>query len=169
MARRERRKPEPGEFEDPLSNFDGPAYEDEFERSLSEDQAVAIEHRPFLAVMADQTIRSTMAMMAEKNIACVVVVNDENQPVGIISERDVMTRVAGRFDQLADQPIAEVMTPEPVRVYAGDTPARVLNVMVTRGVRHVPVLDADNRLVGVIGARRLTAYLQKHFAEVAGK
>jgi len=169
MAKRERRQPTPGEFKDPLSNYDGPDYADEFERSLSEDAATVIEHRPFLAVLEKETIASTLAMMAEKNIACIVVVNQAAEPVGIFSERDVMNRVAGRYDELADKPVSEVMSTDPALAHAGDSPAKLLNVMVTRGVRHVPLLDADGRLVGVIGARRMTAYLQNYFTEVAGR
>jgi len=168
MAKRERRKPEPGEFEDPLSIYESPDYEDAFLKSLCEDATTQIEHRPYLAVLADERVGQATAMMNEHNSACVVVVDDEGKPVGIFSERDVLVRIADQFDDVVDRPVRDFMTPEPVVVYMTDSPAQVLNVMVAGGFRHVPVVDVDDRLVGVIGARRVTAYLQQHFADAAG-
>jgi CBS domain-containing protein len=168
MAKRYRRPPEPGEYEDPLSNYDPPEFEDEFEKSLRADAATRIEHRPFLAVPANETVRSALAMMAERDVACIVVVNDEAEPIGIFSERDVLNRVAASFEQTADQPVGGVMTGNPTVVYGSDPPAKVLNVMVNGGFRHVPVVDADGKLMGVIGARRMIGYLQDQFPEAVG-
>lgn len=169
MAKRERRQPEPGEFEDPLSNYDGPEYTDEFERSLSEDPLTVIEHRPYLAVVRTQTVTSTLRLMAENNAACVVVINDQTVPVGIFSERDVMIRVAENLPAIGENTIDSVMTPDPQVVHSSASPAMVLNVMASHNVRHVPLVDADGKLLGVIGARRLTAYLQYHFPDAAAK
>jgi len=168
MAKRDRRPPEPGEFEDPLSNYDPPQFEDDFERSLCSDAARRIEHRPFTAVLEGETIRATLAMMAENDLACVVVVNDAGEPIGIFSERDVLNRVAGHLGEVAADPVKSVMTPGPTVVYASDPPAKVLNVMVNGGFRHVPVVDADGKLLGVIGARRMIRYLQDQFPEAVG-
>lgn len=168
MAKRERRQPEPGPFEDPLSNYDPQQFTDQLERSLSEDTVTAIEHRPFLAVMDDETVRATINLMGEHNIACVVVVNHDAEPVGIFSERDVLNRVADDLNKVTEQPISELMTPNPAVVFTTESPSRVLNVMVTGGFRHVPVVDVDGKLVGVIGARRVTDYLKSYFPEAAG-
>lgn len=165
MAKRHRRPPEPGEFEDPLSNYDPPAFDDDFERSLCSDAATRIEHRPFLAVMDSETVGAALKMMAEKDIACIVVVNDAAEPIGIFSERDVLKRVAGSVGEAAEKPVSSVMTENPTVVYASDPPAKVLNVMVNGGFRHVPVVDADGKLMGVIGARRMIHYLQDQFPE----
>ena len=51
----------------------------------------------------------------------------------------------------------------PVVVYSTDVPAKAINLMTTSGFRHIPVLDVDDKLVGVLGPRRLTRYLNKHF------
>ncbi len=168
MARRERRKPEPGEYEDPLSIYEPAVYDDPFLQSLCEDAVTTIEHRPFLSVLADQTVRKTIAMMNDHDGAAVVVVDEQARPIGMFSERDVLERIADHFADVADRPVREYMTPDPVVVYATDPPAQVLNVMVSGGFRHVPIVDVDNKLVGVIGARRVTAYLKKYFAGMTG-
>jgi len=167
MARRERRQPEPGDFEDPLSIYEPVQYSDKFIESLCDGAATEIEHRPFLAVLDGEHVAQVIDLMNQHDSACVIILDDNARPLGIFSERDVLERIADHLDDVAGRPIRDFMTPEPVVVYNTDTPAQVLNVMVNGGFRHVPVVDVDERLVGVIGARRVTAYLQKHFADPA--
>ncbi|MDH3583798.1 MAG: CBS domain-containing protein [Phycisphaerae bacterium] len=164
--RRTRRKPDPEDFQDPLSDYDRPGFADELERSLSEDSATAIESRPFSQVPPGTPLRDVLRKMADEDIACIVITENE-RPIGILSERDVLKRVAGRYDKIADQPVSGVMTPDPVVLYETDNPARALNVMGSGLFRHLPLVDADGKLVGVIGARRVTAYLQKHFDPIS--
>ena len=101
--------------------------------------------------------------MADSNIACVIVVVD-GRPVGIFSERDVLHRVSTDYKETLDKTLADVMTVDPVIVYETDHPSRVLNLMAGGGFRHLPVVDADGKLTGMIGARRVTDYLQQHLA-----
>ena len=169
MAKRERRKPVPGEFEDPLSNYDPQQFEDELERSLVEDSVTSIPHEDYLKLPASATVSDALEAMSEANDACVVVVDDDGKAVGIFSERDVLTRVACEGGDFHDKPLSDVMTAEPVVVHSDESPARVLNIMVTGGFRHMPVLDESDRVIGMIGARRLTAYLQNFFPDAEAK
>jgi CBS domain-containing protein len=163
--KRERRSPEPGDFVDPLSNYDPPTYADAFEKSLCEDEIGRLELRPFAKVEGHTSVRSVLAQMAEHNIACVVVVED-NKPIGIFSERDVLDKLADRYALVVDEPVRKYMTADPYIAYETDSPAQVLNVMGSGGFRHVPVVDVDNNVVGMVGARRMTAYLQQYFSDV---
>jgi len=165
MAKRQRRDPEPGEFEDPLSNYDAKEFADPLDQSLAEDCVTTLPVEDYLKLNQSATVDEALRAMAEANDACVVVVNDEDQPVGVFSERDVLVRVAHRHAEVKDKPLSELMTRDPVVVHTDETPARVLNVMVTGGFRHVPLLDESDKVVGMIGARRMTAYLEKFFPE----
>ncbi|QNN21088.1 CBS domain-containing protein [Planctomycetales bacterium ZRK34] len=164
---RHRTPPDTREFEDPLSNYDPVVYADPFEKSLCEDAVGVMQLHPFDHVTPETTIRVALTKMIDNDVACLVVTKNE-KPVGIFSERDVLNRVADRFESLADHPIAEVMTPDPIVVHTTDNPARVMNVMGSGLFRHLPVVDVDGKLVGILGARRVTAYLQKYFPDVAG-
>jgi len=161
--RRHRRPPEDGEYRDPLSNYDPPEHQDPFERSVCEDTVAVIRSTPVLTITPDTSVRDALALMSEHDIASLVVV-DQERPVGIVSERDVLTRIAEDYPRLADAPIRQIMTEDPVVVYETDTPARVLNCMASGAFRHLPVVDIDGKLKGVIGARRVIAYLEQHFA-----
>lgn len=160
--RRERRPVEPGEFEDPLSNYDAPVCADAFERSLSEGEVTEIESTPYTAVPPTQSVEEVMAVMAGQNIASAVIVNPRGRPIGIFSERDVLNLIAMDYQGQRKLPISDVMTRDPYCVFETDTPAQVLNLMATGGFRHVPVVDADGKLTGVIGVRRMNRYLKKY-------
>jgi len=162
---RHRTPPDTTEFEDPLSNYDPVEHEDPFEKSLCEDEVTVIQHEPFDSVETGTSIREALGRMCEDNVACLVV-TEAGKPVGIISERDVLNRVVGEFESVADHPVSEIMTPKPVVVSATDPPARVFSMMSSGYFRHLPVVDVDGKLAGIVGARRVTAYLQKHFPEL---
>ena len=161
MMRRKRKTAQEGEFNDPLKDYSDPSYEDDMERAVSEDQVDAIQIKPFVTIDVNTSVHDTLQMMCEKNIAWVMITENDHL-AGIFSERDVLYKIADGYDALKDKPIRDVMTPDPVFVYETDSPAKALNMMAIGGFRHVPILDLDEKIVGVLGPRRVTAYLCKH-------
>ena len=121
----------------------------------------SIQAKPFQIIDANQPVHDAMKVMGEKNIASVIV-TENDRLVGIFSERDVLNKVAENYEKMKDQPVREVMTPNPVAVYEIDSPAKAMNQMAIGGFRHVPILDLDDKVVGVLGPRRVTAYVTKH-------
>lgn len=154
---------DPEAFEDPLSNYDPPPYADELERTLCEgDVGELIQMTPFATVSPDDTIEHAVKVMADDDSFSLMVVEGgkpEGPLVGVLSERDVLEQVSERWDEVKDKPLRDVMTPEPSFVYANDPPAKVINLMATGNFRRVPVLDADDHVVGVVGPKRITGFL----------
>jgi CBS domain-containing protein len=157
------RKKRPGEgFKDPLKNYDPPKHKDPLEKSLTEETVEAIESRPFRAVRPDLPIHAALKALVGLEIACLLVSEDERL-LGVFTERDVLDKVAGRYEEIKDRPVSEVMTPEPVFAYETDSAGAALSVMAVSGFRHVPVLDVDDKIVGIVSPPRVTAFLQQHF------
>ncbi|MBC8342150.1 MAG: CBS domain-containing protein, partial [Proteobacteria bacterium] len=77
---------------------------------------------------------------------------------------DSLPRVSLEYAEARARPLREFMTPDPGVVYEAVRPARVLNLMAAGGFRHLPVVDPDGKLTGMIGCRRVTDYLQQHLA-----
>lgn len=161
MAKRQRRPVEPGPFEDPLKNYDPSVAEDDFARALAENAVTDIETNPFKTVPAAATLEQVVQVMAQMDIGCVVVTDDDGKLVGLFTQRDLL-RVVDNYDANRQSPIGELMTPDPVAVHETDNPATAINLMSVGGFRHVPVLDVDGKVVGLVGPRRTTAYLQQH-------
>ena len=150
------------EFKDPLSNYDQPEFADDLERILATGTIAELRSTPLTTVPATTTIRQAMTRMVELGIACLPIVDDDQRLVGILSDRDILNKVAERYDELADQPVTDVMTSDPVSVYMADSPAKAIHAMAVHGFRHVPVLDADDRICGILGPRRVTRFLKSH-------
>ncbi|MDB4539528.1 CBS domain-containing protein [Saprospiraceae bacterium] len=153
-------KPEPEkvEFQDPLENYEPKKYEDPLEQALVQQQIESIRHEPFTVISPQTSIHAAVEKLAGLHIACLLVAENDKL-VGVFSDRDVLRSVAFEYDQLKDRPVSEVMTREPVFVYESDSAASALTVMALCGYRHVPVLDLNEKLIGIISPQRITDFL----------
>lgn len=159
--KRKRRHTEAGEYSDPLKDYSPPHYEDDLERALCEDPVTKIQTQPFHTVTPQTTVEQTLQVMAQLDIACVMVVED-GRLVGVFSERDVVNRVAHQYDEIRYRPIRDVMTTQPISVYETDNPAKALNLMAVGEFRHLPIVNLDNQVIGILGPRRVTRYLSQY-------
>ncbi len=157
---RKRNPVEPGEFEDPLSKYDSPVHADELERVLCETEVSQMPITPLAYIEKDATVQDALDVMCKYECTCVVV-QDAGKAVGIFSARDVLNKVADD-PTTRPKPITEFMTPEPRTVYVTDCPAKAVNLMAVGGFRHIPVLDVNDNVVGILGPRRTTQFLEEH-------
>lgn len=154
--------PSPEEFQDPLENYDPAEYDDPIKEALAEQTVEAIQHEPFATIAPDTKVCDAVDKLADDHISCLLV-QEGKKLVGVFSDRDVLNKVALEYDQVKDQPVSAVMTTNPVYVYESDPSAAALSVMAVSGYRHVPILDSNDNLAGIISPQRVTAYLQQFF------
>jgi CBS domain-containing protein len=102
-------------------------------------------------------------MMMGRGVGCVMIV-DGDRMLGIFSERDALLRLNVDAAKMTDRPISEVMTVNPATLKTRDKIAFALHRMNVGGFRHLPILDDDDRLVGVISIRDILAYLTERIA-----
>ncbi len=101
-----------------------------------------------IAANIEDTVADVVALLAERRIGCVPVV-DQGKVVGIFSERDVVYGLARTGASLLARKVGDVMTSPPVTI-APDTPViSALSLMTKRRIRHLPILD-EGRMVGFI-------------------
>jgi len=162
MARRQRRNTDSGIFQDPLKDYSPTQYSDELEESLCEDEVAAMAVTPVETITPDATVEDAVHRMAQKDVGCLLVTDEDGHLLGIFSERDVLMKVAAGYDQVKGQPVRDLMTAKPVVCYETDSPAKALNLMAVGSFRHIPVLDVDDKVAGILGPRRVTKYLQKY-------
>ncbi len=151
-----------GEFQDPLENYEPKSYDDELEQALVDETVAAIQAQPFATVTPDTLVHEAIEKLAGLHHACLLV-EDDGKLVGVFSDRDALEKVALEYDRVKDRPVREVMADQPVYVYDSDSSAAALSVMAVSGYRHVPVVDLDERLAGIISPQRVTSFLRKHF------
>jgi CBS domain-containing protein len=103
----------------------------------------------------DADVAELLGALAEAKATCALVTDQAGRPAGIVTERDVARRIALRCQ--GGEPVRSVMT-EPVRsVEAGDYLYLAVARMRRFGWRHMPVVDADGRPVGLIELDRALA------------
>lgn len=120
-------------------------------------------------VTIDATVGDAIKMMIARHAGAVAVVDHENVVAGMFSERDVMKKFAlsGRAPETT--PVREFMSQYVVMGSPETTPAEALQVMVESHHRHLPIVDKQGKLLGVISIRHvleakidlLTAQLRK--------
>jgi len=98
----------------------------------------------------DATVRDVAAQMHERRIGAVVVLDDASAVCGIVSERDIVRRLATQGAACLDVPVAEAMT-GPITTGTPSTTADELMQLMTDGrFRHVPIISDEGRLLGIV-------------------
>lgn len=109
--------------------------------------------RNFYSVDIDSSIFSASVLMASKNIGILPVVKRdrglEGLLVGIINDRDIVTRCIAVGRDPKKTKVSECMTPNPIRIVPSATCDDAVKLMTELGVRRLPVVERD-RLVGII-------------------
>ena len=149
-------------FVDPLENYDPKKYSDPLEKAIAEETVSQIQHRPHASVAPDASVAEAVKKLATEHVACLLV-EEHGKLVGLFTDREVLNKVALEESSM-DTPVRDVMTTDPVYVYEDDPAAAALCVMAVSGYRHVPVVDNQERVVGIISPKRVTEFLSKHFA-----
>ena len=161
MPNAESPKPAGDDYRDPLENYEPKQYADALERALAEETVAAIQSRPYVSVSPETSIEEVLTKLVDLNIACVLV-EDGGKLVGVFSERDALNKVALEYELVKKRPVREFMSSSPIFVYSTDSSAAALSVMAATGYRHVPVVDLNQKIVGIVGPQRVTAFLQSH-------
>ena len=118
-----------------------------------------------LTVEPTTPVSSAIASMAEHRVGCMLVVDGETDLLGIFTERDVLTRFSDNISR-ANQPVSDFMTENPATVSQDDSIGYALHAMDLGGYRHLPVVDDDDRPIGVISVRDILRFLCVRFAEL---
>jgi Mg/Co/Ni transporter MgtE len=121
-------------------------------------------HRGFVAVHASDDIFKAMALLVQNSISGAPVVDAEGHLVGMLSEKDclrVITQEAYHHE-LSGGPVACYMTGQPLfaRDYSGLL--HVADLFLQHPFRKIPVLDEQERLVGIVRRRDVLRVLLEH-------
>jgi CBS domain-containing protein len=95
------------------------------------------------------SVEALALRLEEANIGSIVI-EEEMMPVGIVTDRDLALRVVARGDDPKTTTAADVMTPDPVTITIDAGLLDVTRLMREHGVRRVPVVDDNDKLVGII-------------------
>ena len=142
-------------------------YRDALEGALAEQPVSAIESRPFasIAPTAKPSLKA-VAELAGLKVACLLVA-DQGKLVGVFSDRDVLNTASPwsmtSFSEAPDVVRDDGSTRSSFATT--DSAAAALCVMAVSGYRHVPVVDADDQIIGIVSPQRVTEFLKRSIGE----
>jgi CBS domain-containing protein len=101
-----------------------------------------------LTIAPTDPVTTLLETLVEHNVGALIVL-DGGEVVGVVSERDIVRRVAAAGASVLDETVDALMTSTVVTCSSGDSIDSIAETMTARRIRHMPVLD-DGRLVGVV-------------------
>ncbi len=120
-----------------------------------------IMHKPMF-VDPNTTVTDAAKIMAEKNISSVIVGSAKN-PIGMFTERDIARKCVAKKLECWETKVKDLMTLT-VTVVNVDTPLEdAIGIMMGRYIRHIPVVNNDGKIIGMLSARKLMNGLRYYF------
>ena len=101
------------------------------------------------SVDAEAPVLAAIRMMAERGVGALPVMR-EGRLAGIVSERDYARKVILMGRASADTPVAQIMSAPVVTVGPEERVRRCMELMTAKRIRHLPVVDAGGRMVGMV-------------------
>jgi CBS domain-containing protein len=115
----------------------------------------AMSHRHVISLGPDASVHEAASVMTRANCGSVLIIETgkPNELLGILTERDLMTRVMAKALDPAKTTVRSVMTPNPRCVPPGMRVADAVLIMIERGFRHLPVVAEGGKILGVFSVR----------------
>jgi len=111
-----------------------------------------------LTCRADNNVRETVKRMSEKNYGAVVVVDDGESVLGMVTERDIMRRVVDEGRDPDTTQISEIMTRDVRVAKADDDLIDWLRMMSNERFRRLPIVDENGKLVSIMTQGDFVSY-----------
>ncbi|KAH0542382.1 hypothetical protein FGG08_003227 [Glutinoglossum americanum] len=111
---------------------------------------LALRPSQALQIKPNTTVAEAAQLMAAKREDCVLVTDDDDRIAGIFTAKDLAFRVVGAGIKARDVTIAEIMTKNPLCARTDTSATEALNLMVTKGFRHLPVMDENQDISGIL-------------------
>ncbi len=97
------------------------------------------------------TLERAIEMLYRKHIGSVVVIDKDQKCRGIFTERDAIRAVAQKMPLAT--PMKKAMTKKVITIREGATLSEAMGVIASKGVRHLPVIDRQGKIVGMLSIR----------------
>lgn len=113
----------------------------------------SMTHRHVISVSPSATVHEAACVMTRAGRGSILILDAGGQMLGILTERDLMTRVMAKAMDPAKTTVSEVMTRHPRCAPPEMKVADAVLIMIERGFRHLPVVTAQGKILGVFSVR----------------
>lgn len=103
-----------------------------------------------VTITRDAMVTDALRVLAEHNVGALIVSGDGNAVDGIVSERDIVRWLARAGSEALEYPVEQVMTTDVLTCTPEANADEVMQMMTAQRARHLPVVDDDGRLAGIV-------------------
>ena len=100
-------------------------------------------------------------MMVKKKVGSVIVIDKKSHPIGIITERDIVKRVCLKDVAASRIKLEEIMSAPLITIMSYDSIDTASQIMLKNNIKHLVVLEEDNRIVGLLSVTDINRRLAK--------
>ena len=110
------------------------------------------KNRQIWTISKDQSVMQALILMSEKNIGAIIIVDNNDFPIGIFSERDYARKIILKGKSSKNTLLDEVMTKELITVTRDYKVDQCMEIMNEKRIRHLPVLE-NKKIIDIISIR----------------
>lgn len=105
--------------------------------------------RHIISISPDASVFDAIKLMADKSIGSLLVMDDSENLLGIVTERDYARKVIVKGRSSRETQVAQIMTAEVMTTASDDRVDQCMEMMTNRKIRHLPVVE-DGQVIGMI-------------------
>jgi signal-transduction protein with cAMP-binding, CBS, and nucleotidyltransferase domain len=122
-----------------------------------------MSEKEIVTAVADtgKSAQDVAQMMVKKKVGSVIIINKKGNPIGIVTERDIVKRVCLKDVAASRIKLEEIMSAPLISIMSYDSIDTASRVMVMNNIKHLAVLEDDNRIVGLLSVTDITRRLAK--------
>ena len=124
-----------------------------------------IENREPVRIKPDTPLRDVVTSLTEGNRGAAIVEDDKGCLLGIFTERHLMSDLDHSSLGWHDTLVQDVMDEDPPTIMASDDIRQTLAMMTEDKIRHLPIVDSNNRVTGVTSIRDILVHITGYFPE----
>lgn len=113
-----------------------------------------VSEQSVCSISKGDSTRAAAEMMVNKNVAAIIVVDDDGKLIGIVTERDMTRHVVAKGLNGENTLVSDIMTANPDTLSPDDSAGDALELMQSRNYRHLPI-TVDGKCVGMVSIRDL--------------
>ncbi|MBA3750831.1 MAG: CBS domain-containing protein, partial [Nitrosopumilus sp.] len=98
-----------------------------------------------ITAFSNKNAKEVALIITKKRISSVIVIDKENRPLGIVTERDLVERVCLTDLPASDVLVEDIMSSPLITIMAYDSVDTASRIMLSNKIKRLPVLEADNR------------------------
>lgn len=109
-----------------------------------------IKDKDVRTIAAHDSVKHLVECLNTYHVGALVVSPDGKTIDGIVSERDIVRALPGKFDMIEDLHVRDIMTAQVLTCTEDSTVAELMSLMTAKRIRHVPVVDENGDLLSIV-------------------